>query len=97
MVHQQCHRVVEEVDWVVRRVEEEDVAQAEHQAGHGHRQQREHVHRRAQPIDAPRLFQQVGSQKNDHRTAQSGSYRELEAVEEGDVHLGVDQAEGVVA
>ncbi|MNI33120.1 hypothetical protein D3C73_870520 [compost metagenome] len=85
---QQRHRAVQHVQRVHQAVEEEDVAQAQHQAGHGHGHQGQHAYRGAQAAShrAARrhLFHHPGAHEHHGRTDQGGPQRQLQAVAPGE-------------
>ena len=63
--HEDRHRAVEDVERIGRVVEEQDVADAEHQPRHRHRQHRLQLDQRPQKVRAARLFQPVRAGKRE--------------------------------
>ena len=80
---QQRHRVVEAVQRVAGRVEEEDVTQAQHQAGHRHRQHGQQAHQAAQQAVGGQAAQQaVDGQAAARRAGAAGFFQQVSADED---------------
>ena len=89
--------MVHGIERVGRCVEEEDIAQTQHQTRHSHRQHGQQAHQTVQQLHALGFFQQVGADKNQQGAKERRACGHLQAVEEGHTHFGIQQAELVVA
>ena len=78
--HQDRHAAIEEAERVRRIVEEEDVAEAEHQARHGERQQRQQLANRPPGPEARRLLDRVGAGEDDGGAEHGGERRQHQRV-----------------
>ena len=90
------HRLVEEVERVRRVVEEHDVAQAQHQPGHRHREQGEQPQRRAQRPEPARLLEEIRGAEHEQRADERGPGAHLQAVEERRGIVAVDERVAVM-
>ena len=94
---QQRHRLVQAVQRVARRVEEEDVAQAEHQARHRHRQHRQQAHQR-RAARRGRASSRAGRRRRRRATVPKNAVPAaiFRLLTKRVADLGVDQAHAVV-
>ena len=94
--HQQRERVVQAVQRIARQVEEEDVAQAQHEPRHRHRQHREQANDRPRPVEAACLLEHVGADENERGAEEGRAGCQLQAIDEGVANFRVDQPEHVM-
>ena len=94
--HQNTHRAVQKAKRVALGIEEEDVGQPQHQPRHRHGQHGHELGHHPAGGKGPGFFQQVGTDKHDHRADDRGPGRQLHRVPISGPTIGIKFAKGIV-
>ena len=89
--------MVQDIERIVRVVEEKNVTESKDHAGHSHRDRRQQADQRPQRGHSACLLEEICAAENQHRADERGEKRHLQAVEERRDHAAIDQPESVMA